>query len=492
MIKERFTLHGNSGPFYLTVGLEVHAQIVSNSKLFSPSSTAFGGQPNTQVDYFDAGFPGMLPVLNEKCIEQAVKTSLGLGGKIHLFSRFDRKNYFYPDLPSGYQITQFFHPLMLGGRLEILDDTGKTKEIRINRLHVEQDAGKSLHDQVPDYTVIDLNRAGVGLMEIVSEPDLTSPDEAVAFVKKLRNLLICLGTCDGNMEQGNLRVDANVSVARPGRPLGTRAEIKNLNSFRFLHKAILVEGGRQIELIEQGQPVLQQTRSFDPASETTATLRDKEDAHEYRYFPDPDLPPVILDEAWVESIKQKLPEFPDAKKHRFMETLGLKAYDADVLTADYEVAAFFEETLGACEKASAKLVVNWLMGDVMAAFNKEEGTASISDLPFKPVHLAELVDLIASDVISGKIAKSVFKESWETGRTPRCVVDEKGLRQVSDPDILRPQIQQLLEDEKDMVEAYRSGKDKLFGYFVGQVMKRTGGKASPELVNTLLRELLNQ
>jgi len=488
MSSERLLLEGQSDRYALTIGLEVHAQIATKAKLFSRASTRFGAAPNTNVSLVDAAFPGMLPRLNQQCVMQALKTSLGLNGHINLTSYFDRKNYFYPDLPQGYQITQFYTPLMENGFLDIEDALGGTKRIRINRLHIEQDAGKSLHEEGSLYSAIDLNRVGVGLMEIVTDPDLTSPDEAITFLKKLRQILICLGTSDGSMEEGSLRVDANVSVALPLKPLGTRVEIKNLNSFRFLQQAVLYEAHRQISEIEKGNPIMQETRLFDTQKKETRSMRSKEDAQEYRYFPDPDLPPLVLDPQLVERVKAKMPELPEAKKQRFQKEFGLSTYDASIVTADLEVTCFFEETVTLLKHATPKLLTNWLMGEVIAAVN-ESGIALKAN-GFHPTHLAQLLELIATETLSGKMAKDVFQISWQTGDWPEDIVNQRGFKQINNREELEPLILEILNAHTEKVLAYQNGKEKLFGFFVGQVMKQTSGMANPTLLNRLLKELL--
>lgn len=486
----RFALKGDKGDYYLTIGLEVHAQIASEAKLFSCAPTHFGAPANTQVALVDAAFPGMLPVLNKNCVVQALKTSLGLKGMVNLTSQFDRKNYFYPDLPQGYQITQFFKPIMEHGFLDINVEGGHLKRIRINRLHIEQDAGKSLHEEVEGFSGIDLNRVGVGLMEIVSEPDISSPDEAVAYVKKLRCVLMCLETNDGNMEEGSLRVDANVSVAPRGAKLGTRVEIKNLNSFRFLKEAILYEATRQIQALEDGEAVQQETRLFDAKKKETRSMRSKEDAQEYRYFPDPDLPPLVLEESFVEKIKQTLPELPDAKAKRFSDTIGLSAYDASVITADFDMAWFFEAALSKLKKTTPKTLANWIMGDVTAARNKD--SVAFKGHVFQPEHLVSLLEMIEDETLSGKMAKQVFEDSWKSGKMPAVIVQEKGLQQIATREALLPFVEDVMAQNSKMVDAYRSGKEKLFGFFVGQVMKTTEGRANPALLNALLKELLTK
>ncbi|MGL5785011.1 MAG: Asp-tRNA(Asn)/Glu-tRNA(Gln) amidotransferase subunit GatB [Alphaproteobacteria bacterium] len=483
---------GKTGLWEMVIGLEVHAQITSSSKLFSGASTAFGGEPNTQVSFLDAAFPGMLPVINQVCVEQAVRTGIGLNGDVRLTSAFDRKNYFYADLPSGYQITQFKKPIVENGYLDIESEPGTLKRVRINRLHLEQDAGKSFHDLHPTQSLIDLNRAGIALMEIVSEPDMRTAEEAALYVKKLRALLRYLETCDGNMEEGSLRVDANVSVRKPGEPLGTRVEVKNVNSIKFLQQAILYEAARQIALLEAHGSVFQETRLFDANKGETRSMRKKEEAHDYRYFPDPDLPPLCLSQEFVEDIRRTLPELPEAKKQRLMETLGLSAYDADVLVAEKETAAFFETTLALSKhppQTVAKNLANWMMGDLFAALNRDG--VDLERMALTPGALAKLMDLIQEGVLSGKMAKEVFALMWETGQDPEAIIAEKGLRQVSDEGQLRQVLQDILQKEPDKVEAYRGGKDKLFGYFVGQAMKATQGQGNPTMVNSLLKELLD-
>ncbi len=490
-MSDQYFYEGASGPWELVIGLEVHAQINSKSKLFSGAATAFGAEPNTQVSFMDAAMPGMLPVINSHCVEQAVKTGFGLNAEINLISSFDRKNYFYADLPSGYQITQFTRPIVGKGYLDVELEDGSSRRIGITRLHLEQDAGKSVHDQHPDKSYIDLNRAGVGLMEIVSEPDMRSAEEAAAYVKKLRAIVRCLGTCDGNMDQGSMRVDINVSVRKPGAPLGTRAEIKNVNSIKFLTQAVHYEVDRQVSLLEAGEEILQETRLFDAAQGITRSMRSKEHAHDYRYFPDPDLPPLVLEKAWVETLRTNLPELPDAKKDRLMEEYELPLYDAALLVTETEIASYYEETLQALEAVTpkgAKLVANWLLGEVFGALNRDGKT--LEDCPITPGALAGLVMEIQKDVISGKIAKDVFSMMWETGKSAPALIAEHGLQQVSDDGAIIPIIDKVLADNPQMVEEYRQGKDKLFGFFVGQVMKIMAGKANPELVNKLLRERL--
>ncbi|MFN8818692.1 MAG: Asp-tRNA(Asn)/Glu-tRNA(Gln) amidotransferase subunit GatB [Holosporaceae bacterium] len=471
--------------YELVIGVEVHAQIISNAKLFSGSATRFGAAPNSQVSFIDAAFPGMLPVLNGFCVAQAVKTGLALNAEIHPESVFDRKNYFYPDLPSGYQISQFTRPIVGKGWIDIDLPDGSVKRIGITRLHLEQDAGKSLHDQHPTQSYIDLNRAGVGLMEIVSEPDMRSAEEVAAYVKKLRSILQYLGTCDGNMEQGNLRCDVNLSLRRPGQPFGTRCELKNLNSVRFIVQAIAVEAGRQQEILDSGGQVVQETRLFDPVRGETRSLRSKEDAMDYRYFPDPDLLPLRLEEGLVERMRAALPELPDAKKARLVSDYGLSPYDAGLLVVDAVTAGFFV-TLAAGR--DAKLAANWMLHELFALLNKQG--RDIGDSPISADRLGELVDLIQNNTISGKIAKDVLVQMAETGKSAGTLVAEGGLQQVTDTDAIAKIVAQVLADNPGQLADYRAGKDKLFGFFVGQVMKLSQGKANPDLVNSLLRQQL--
>ena len=467
------------------IGLEVHAQVVSKAKLFSGAGTDFGAEPNTQVSPVDAAFPGMLPVINRFCVEQAVKTGLGLAAEINLPSVFERKNYFYPDLPAGYQISQYLQPIVGHGRVTLDMPDGTVRKIGITRLHLEQDAGKSLHDQHPSLTYVDLNRAGVALMEIVSEPDLRSAEEAGLYLRKLRSILRYLGTCDGNMEEGSLRCDCNVSVRRPGEPLGTRSEIKNLNSIRYVMQAIDYEARRQIELIEEGGRVEQQTRLFDVGRGITRPMRSKEEAHDYRYFPDPDLVPLVLDSDWVEQIRAELPELPDAKKARFMSEYGLSADDAGVLVTEKETARFFERV---AEGRDAKTAANWVMGDLFGALNRLG--VGIEHLPVSAEQLGALIDLIADGTISGRLAKDVFAEMATSGADPAAIVATKGLRQVTDSAAIEAAIDTVLAAQADKVAEYRAGRDKLYGYFVGQIMRATQGKANPALVNQFLKKKL--
>ncbi len=478
-------IQGATGAWEVVIGLEVHAQATSNAKLFSGAATAFGAAPNSQVSFIDAAFPGMLPVINRHCVEQAVRTGLGLKAQINLRSVFDRKNYFYADLPAGYQISQYQQPVVGKGKLSIDMPDGSMREIGITRLHLEQDAGKSLHDQSPNMTFVDLNRAGVALMEIVSEPDLRSAEEAGLYLKKLRTILRYLGTCDGNMEEGSMRADVNVSVRKPGAPFGTRCEIKNVNSVRFVMQAIEYEARRQIDILEDGGTIAQETRLFESGKGITRSMRSKEEAHDYRYFPDPDLLPLELDPAWVEEIKRGLPELPDEKKARFMRDYGLSAYDAGVLVADHEVAAFYEAV---AKGRDSKIAANWVTGDFFAAFNKS-GRA-LGDFVVTAPKLGGLIDLIGDGTISGRIAKDVFALMVETGKDAAAIVAEKGLKQVTDTGAIEQAIASVMAANADKVAEYRGGKDKLFGFFVGQVMKATGGKANPAAVNELLKKKL--
>ena len=481
-----YVIEGKTGPWEIVVGLEVHAQVISQSKLFSGASTKFGGDPNTQVSLVDAAFPGMLPVINKECVAQAIRTGLGLNAQINLFSRFDRKNYFYADLPQGYQISQFEHPIIGKGSIEIELQSGETRQIGITRLHLEQDAGKLLHDQDPTKSFVDLNRAGVALMEIVSEPDIREPEEAGTYLRKLRQILRYLGTCDGNMEEGSMRADVNVSVRKTGEPFRTRCEIKNVNSIRFVMQAIEVEATRQIEIWENGGEVDQETRLFDPGRGETRTMRSKEDAHDYRYFPDPDLLPLVVEQAWVDDLKSKLPELPDAKRARFQKDYGIPSYDAGVLVAEQAVADFYETV---AKGRDGKLAASWVIGDLFAALNRTSNTIETS--PVSAASLGKMLDLIADGTINGKIAKEVFEDMVETGDSPDTIVERKGLRQVTDTGVIDAAIAAILERHADKVAEYRGGKDKLFGFFVGQVMKETKGKANPALVNSALKAQLD-
>lgn len=488
-------IQGRTGDWELVIGLEVHAQVTSQAKLFSGAATEFGAEPNSQVSFVDAAMPGMLPVINRWCVEQAIKTGLGIEATVNPVSVFDRKNYFYADLPQGYQISQFTRPIVSDGRLVIdlpgvQGGGGETKVIGITRLHLEQDAGKSLHDQHPSRTYVDLNRSGIALMEIVSEPDLRSSEEAAAYLKKLRSILRYLDSCDGNMEEGSMRCDANVSVRRvipgePEQPFGTRCEIKNVNSIRFVAQAIDYEAMRQVEVLEEGGTIRQETRLFDSAKGVTRTMRSKEDAHDYRYFPDPDLLPLELDEAWIARVRAAMPELPDARKARYV-SMGLTPYDAGVLVSEKETAAYFE---AAAAGRDPKTVANWVTGDLFGALNKQG--VGIEASPIPAARLGELVDLIADGTISGKIAKDLFQIMLETGEAPRDIVESRGMRQVTDTGAIEAAIDQVMAANADKVAEYRAGKDKLFGFFVGQTMKATGGKANPAALNEMLKTKLD-
>ncbi len=483
-MSEKNLIQGATGPWEIVVGCEVHAQVSSKAKLFSGASAEFGGAPNSHVSLIDAGMPGMLPTVNGYCIEQAVKTGLGLKAKVNKHSVFERKNYFYPDLPTGYQISQFAEPIIGSGALTIDFEDGSSKEIGITRLHLEADAGKSVHDQRADATLIDLNRASVALMEIVSEPDIRSSEEAMLYMRKLHSILRYLGTCDGNMEEGSLRCDANVSVRRPGDALGTRAEIKNLNSMRFVGRAIDYEARRQIELIEAGETVVQETRLYDSERGETRSMRSKEEAHDYRYFPDPDLLPVVVDDSMIEKVRAELPELPDAKRERFVRDLGLTKDIASVLVAEKATADFFE---AAASGRDAKLVANWITTDLFGHLNREG--LDIEQSPIKAGDLGELTDLIADGTISGKIAKQVFQDMIATGNSATQVVDEKGLKQISDTGAIEQIIAEIVETNPAQVEKAKENP-KLIGWFVGQVMQKTKGQANPQVVNELLRKAL--
>ena len=478
-------IEGRTGKWETVIGLEAHAQVVSRAKLFSGAATDFGAEPNTQVSPVDAAFPGMLPVINRHCVEQAVKTGLGLDAEINLTSVFERKNYFYPDLPAGYQISQYQLPLVGHGAITLDMPNGTVRVIGITRVHLEQDAGKSLHDQHPSLTCVDLNRAGVALMEIVSEPDLRSAEEAGIYLRKLRSILRYLGTCDGNMEEGSLRCDCNVSVRQPSKPLGTRCEIKNLNSIRYVMQAIDYEARRQVQILEEGGRVEQQTRLFDAGRGATRPMRSKEEAHDYRYFPDPDLLPLALDSEWVARLRAELPELPDAKKARFISEFGLSADDAGVLVAEKETALYFERV---ARERDPKAAANWVMGDLFGALNRLG--IRIDQSPTSADQLGALIDLIADRTISGRLAKDVFAEMIASGAGPAAIVEAKGLRQVTDAASIEAAIDTVLAAQVDKVAEYRSGRDKLFGFFVGQVMRATQGKANPEVVNQLLRQKL--
>ncbi len=479
-------IKGETGDWEMVLGLEVHAQITAKSKLFSGASCEFGGAPNSHVSLVDAAMPGMLPVLNEYCVEQAVRTGLGLHSQINVKSVFERKNYFYPDLPQGYQISQFLYPIVGKGMIEIDLPDGSTKEIGITRLHLEQDAGKSIHDQHPTKSYVDLNRSGCALMEIVSEPDMRGPEEACAYVSKLRMILRYLGTCDGNMEEGSMRADVNLSLRRPGEALGTRCEIKNVNSIKAIQMAIDYEAQRQLEILESGGTIKQETRLWDPAKGETRSMRSKEEAHDYRYFPDPDLLPLVLDNAWIQSIKETLPELPDQKKHRFMKEFGLSTYDASVLIAERSRASFYETVAAGRD---AKLSANWVINELLGGLNKDGKT--LEESPITAAQLGGLIGLISDNTISGKIAKDVFAEMMATGQDAAAIVETKGLKQVTDSGAIEKIVDEVIAANPDNVAAYKGGKDKLFGFFVGQVMKVSQGKANPDMVNDLLKKKLS-
>ena len=477
-------IDGATGPWEIVLGLEVHAQVASKAKLFSGAAVGFGAGPNEQVSFVDAAMPGMLPVINRRCVEQAVITGLGLKAKINEWSRFDRKNYFYPDLPQGYQISQFKDPIVGEGLIEVERDDGSVFVVRIERLHLEQDAGKSIHDLDPNATMVDLNRAGTALMEIVSYPDMRSSEEAAAYVKKLRSILRYLGTCDGDMEKGNLRADVNVSVRRPGDPLGTRCEIKNVNSYRYIQQAIEYEARRQVAIIEDGGTIRQETRLFDPGKGETRSMRSKEEAHDYRYFPDPDLLPLVLDPDWIKAIEAGLPELPDAKRARLVEQYGLSTYDAGVLVIEQARADYFER---AAAGRDAKLVANWVTNELLARLAKDGLEIDASPIPSNDV--AGLVKLLEDGVISSKIAKEVFEHMWAGEGTPAAIVEARGLTQVSDTGALETLIDGLIAANPGQAEAVKA-KPQAVGWFVGQVMKATAGKANPAAVNAILRSRL--
>ncbi|MEM8916168.1 MAG: Asp-tRNA(Asn)/Glu-tRNA(Gln) amidotransferase subunit GatB [Pseudomonadota bacterium] len=477
---------GRTGDWEMVIGLEVHCQIISEAKLFSGAATAFGAEPNSQVSLVDAAMPGMLPVINKACVEQAVRTGLGLNAEINLYSVFDRKNYFYADLPQGYQISQYLDPIVGKGEMIIDLPDGISRTVGITRLHLEQDAGKSLHDQHPDHTYVDLNRSGVGLMEIVSEPDLRGPEEAAAYLRKLRSIVRYLGTCDGNMEEGSMRCDVNISVRPVGTTeFGTRNEVKNVNSIRAVQQAIEYEAARQVELIEEGGTVVQATRLWDPTKGETRPMRDKEEAHDYRYFPDPDLLPLELRQDEVDQIRADLPELPDPKKRRFMEQYALSAYDAGVLVAERARADYYEDVASGRD---TKLSASWVISELLGVLNKTG--KDIADSPISSGDLGGLVDLISDNTISGRIAKDVFADMLETGNAPADIVEKKGLKQVTDEGAIGTTIDEVLAEQSDKVAEFLSGKDKLFGFFVGQVMKKSQGKANPAKVNEILKAKL--
>lgn len=489
------TIAGAKHDWELVIGLEVHAQVASKAKLFSGASTEFGAEPNSNVSFVDAAMPGMLPVINEFCVEQAVRTGLGLKAQINLWSAFDRKNYFYPDLPQGYQISQLYHPIVGEGEVLVEMGPGVARLVRIERIHIEQDAGKSIHDMDPNMSFVDLNRTGVALMEIVSRPDIRGPDEAAAYVTKLRQILRYLGTCDGNMQNGSLRADVNLSICRPGQyekyqetqdfsHLGTRCEIKNMNSMRFIQQAIEVEARRQIAIVEAGGKVEQETRLFDPDKGETRSMRSKEEAHDYRYFPDPDLLPLEIEQAWVDEIKAGLPELPDEKKARFMADFGLTEYDARVLTADVESAGYFEAV---AKGRDGKMAANWVINELFGRLNKEGHP--ISQSPVSPAQLGSIVDLIHKGDISGKIAKDLFEIIYKEGGDPAQIVEDRGMKQVTDTGAIEAAVDKIIAENPAQVEKAKANP-KLAGWFVGQVMKETGGKANPKVVNQLVAQKL--
>tara|TARA_Y100000768_G_scaffold126617_1_gene93952 strand:+ start:221 stop:1687 length:1467 start_codon:yes stop_codon:yes gene_type:complete len=484
---DEFLINRGNNQYEVVIGLEVHAQVTSKSKLFSSSSTKFGAEPNTQVSLVDAAFPGMLPVINEYCIKQAVKTGIGLKAKINNKSIFDRKNYFYADLPQGYQISQYKYPIVGEGNV-VLDMPYGQKNVGIERLHLEQDAGKSIHDIDPENTLVDLNRSGVALMEIVSKPDLTSPEEVNVYIKKLRSIMRYLGTCDGNMQEGSLRADVNVSVKKKGeKNLGTRCEIKNVNSIKFMQMAIISEANRQVDLIEEGKKIDQETRLFDTKKNETRSMRSKEDAHDYRYFPDPDLLPLEITNDFIEKVKKEIPELPDEKKKRFIEKFKLTPYEATILVSDIETSKYFEEVI---EKSDVKLATNWITGELFALLNDKN--LEITESPITSKNLSKLINLIKDQTISGKIAKSVFEMMIVDDKDPELIVNEKNLKQESDPKELEKLIDKIINENKDKVNQYKDGKEKLFGFFVGQVMKISSGKANPKLANEILKVKLSK
>ena len=483
--KDEYLITRDKNVYEVVIGLEVHAQVLSNSKLFSSSPTKFGAEPNTQVSLVDAAFPGMLPVINEYCIGQAIKTGIGLKAKINNRSVFDRKNYFYADLPQGYQISQYKNPIVGEGNV-ILDIPYGQRKIGIERLHLEQDAGKSIHDIDPQNTFVDLNRSGIALMEIVSKPDLRSLDEVNAYIKKLRSIMRYLGTCDGNMQEGSLRADVNVSVKKKNSDkLGTRCEIKNVNSIKFMQMAIDYEANRQVDLIEQGHKIDQETRLFDAKKNETRSMRSKEDAHDYRYFPDPDLLPLELKDDFIEKIKSDIPELPDEKKKRFIDKFSLSSYEANILVSDKETSEYFEEVI---KNSDVKLATNWITGELFALLNEKD--LVITQSPISTKNLSKLINLIKDGIISGKIAKTVFDLMADGDQNPQKIIEEKDLKQQSDPKELEKLIEKVITDNPEKVKEYKSGKEKLFGFFIGQIMKSSGGKANPQLVNDILKKKL--
>ena len=485
-------IKGNKYEWETVIGLEIHAQVKSNSKLFSNSSTAFGSKPNSQVSLVDAAMPGMLPVINSYCVEQAIKTGIGLKAKINNYSVFDRKNYFYADLPQGYQISQYKYPIVGEGKVSIDFKDGSSKDIRIVRLHLEQDAGKSLHDQNPTKTYVDLNRSGVALMEIVSEPDIRSADEAGLYINKIRSILMYLDTCDGNMQEGSLRADVNISVRKPGEDFGTRCEIKNLNSIKFIKQAINYEAKRQIEILEEGGTIQQNTLLFNTNTGKTKPMRSKEEAHDYRYFPDPDLLPLEIDQKIIDKLVNSIPELPDQRKRKYAEDYNLSNYDASVLTADKSVSDYFDSVIKSDNALidSAKIVANWITTELFSIL--KEKNIEISNSPISSAHLGKLIKLIKEDIISGKIAKDLLIEMFESKEDPEIIIEEKGLRQVTDTSEIENIVDEVLNENQKMVEQYLSGKDKLLGFFVGQSMKKSKGKANPKILNDILKQKLSK
>ncbi len=485
-------IKGNKFEWETIIGLEIHAQVKSKSKLFSNSSTAFGSKPNSQVSLVDAAMPGMLPVINQYCIEQAVRTGIGLNAKINNYSVFDRKNYFYADLPQGYQISQYKYPIVGEGKVTIDFKDGNSKDIRIVRLHLEQDAGKSLHDQNPTKTYVDLNRSGVALMEIVSEPDIRSADEAGLYINKIRSILMYLDTCDGNMQEGSLRADVNISVRKPGDDYGTRCEIKNLNSIKFIKQAINYEAKRQIEILEEGGTIEQNTLLFNTSNGKTRPMRSKEEAHDYRYFPDPDLLPLDISQREIDKLKSSITELPDDRKKRYVNEYNLSNYDASVLTADKYVSDYFDDVINTDKslKNSSKIVVNWITSELFSILN--EKNVEINKSPITPKYLGRLIKLILEDVISGKIAKDVLIDMYNTKRDPETIIDKKGLKQLTNTNEIEDIVKEVLEENQKMVEQYLSGKDKLLGFFVGESMKKSKGKANPKILNEILKAKLSK
>jgi len=485
-------IKGKKHEWETVIGLEIHAQVKSNSKLFSSSSTAFGSKPNSQVSLVDAAMPGMLPVINKYCIEQAVKTGIGLKAKINNHSVFDRKNYFYADLPQGYQISQYKYPIVGEGKVTIDFKNGSSKDIRIVRLHLEQDAGKSLHDQNPTKTYVDLNRSGVALMEIVSEPDIRSADEAGLYISKIRSILMYLDTCDGNMQEGSLRADVNISVRKPGDEYGTRCEIKNLNSIKFIKQAINYEAKRQIEVLEEGGNIEQNTLLFNTSTGKTRPMRSKEEAHDYRYFPDPDLLPLDIDQNVIDDLISKIPELPDDRKKRYVDEYSLSNYDSSILTADKSVSDYFDAVIKSDKslRETSKIVVNWITSELFSILN--ENNTEIKYSPISPEDLGKLVKLIKNDIISGKIAKDVLIKMFNSKQDPETIIEEKGLKQVTDTSEIENIVDEVIQENEKMVEKYLAGKDKLLGFFVGQSMKKSKGKANPKILNDIIKKKLSK